>query len=74
MKQLSLIEGGETEHPPRRAKRLTWRQRELWHYLTTYGPKRASEVPTHRNPWGALRRLEALGLVRRGFDGKWRAR
>ena len=72
--QLSLIRGGEVDHPPPRSKRLTWRQKQLLAYLRTYGPKRGCEVSTHANPWGALRRLEALGLVSQGFDGRWRVR
>lgn len=68
-----VLGGGEVEHPPR-PKRLTYRQRELVAFLTTYGPKRTGEIPTHTDQSGALRRLERLGLVTRGFDGRWRAR
>jgi hypothetical protein len=64
---------GPTRHPPRAPKRLTWRQRQLWNYVRTYGPIHTADVRTHVDGLGALRRLERLGLVVRGFDGKWGA-
>lgn len=73
MKQLDIY-GGEVEYPPPLHRHLTYRQRELIGYLHLCGPVRAVAVPTHRNPWGALRRLEALGLATKGFDGRWQAR
>jgi len=71
VKQLTIT--GEEVEFPRRPKRLTWRQRQLVLYLKAHGPRRAGQIPTHANPWGALHRLEALGLVRHGMDGRWSA-
>jgi hypothetical protein len=73
VRQLRLV-GPDEAWPPPPPKRLTWRQRQLIAYLRTYGAKRTREVPTHVDPLGALRRLERLGLVVQGFDGRWRAR
>jgi hypothetical protein len=73
MRQLDIF-GNEVDYPPPAHRALTYRQHELIGYLHMKGPMRASKVPTHRNPWGALRRLEMLGLVSRGFDGRWQAR
>jgi hypothetical protein len=63
---------GSERHPPRPPRRLSWRQRELLHYVATWEPLRASACPTHRHPAAALARLERLGLVVRGDDGLWR--
>lgn len=72
VRQLTLV-GEEQDYPPPRPKRLTWRQRQLVAYLRTYGPRRGCEIPTHANPWAALHRLQALGLVAHGMDGRWTA-
>jgi hypothetical protein len=58
-------------HPPPRARHLSFRQRELVRWVRLHGAVRAAKVPTHRDGYSALRRLEDVGLVTRDDGGWW---
>lgn len=58
--------------PLHKAKTLTQRQRDLLLWLRmTYPTTTASAGRFYADPSGALRRLEALGLVERVSRGRW---
>lgn len=72
-----LLDGGEVVHPMR-VRHLTERQRELLRFIRWAG-RHGSPIVTYEarvfyaDPHGALRRLEALGLVCRAGRGCWKA-
>jgi hypothetical protein len=72
-----LLDGGEVAHPMR-VRHLTERQRELLRFMRWAG-RHGSPIVTYEarmlyaDPHGALRRLEALGLVCRAGRGCWKA-
>lgn len=73
------FDGGSVPYPPPRPRRLTERQRLLVRYMRFYVAMRPDlpAFPTwaaclyYADPHGALRRLEALGLVHRAGRGWW---
>lgn len=73
------IDGGSVPYPLPPPRHLTERQRRLVRYLRFYVEQKARPFPTAEavlyfaDPSGALRRLEALGLVERIARGYWRA-
>jgi len=73
--QLTL-DGGAVPYPIPPPRRLTERQR----YLLAYMRARSNPTmptylarPFYVDPYGALRRLERMGLVQRVARGKWTA-
>jgi hypothetical protein len=76
--QLLLDGSGEVPFPMRAGRRLTERQRELLRFIRWAG-RHGSPIVTYEarvfyaDPHGALRRLEALGLVCRAGRGCWKA-
>jgi len=68
------IDGELIEHPTPRPRRLTERQRDLLRFIRFAGVIYTREA--HRyyiDANGALRRLEAVGLVRRRSGRRWEA-
>lgn len=73
-KQLT-IDGGEVAYPLPRPKRLTTRQHDFLLVLTA-GDEPMATRDVRRffvDASGAMRRLEALGLVRQVRRGRWAA-
>ena len=70
------IDGGAVPHPLTAPRRLNHRQRDLWLWaamaptgsITTGDARRF-----YADPAGALRRLEAFGVMRRLERGTWKA-
>ena len=70
------IDGASVPHPLPAPRRLNARQRDLWlwaamapgGFITTAQARRF-----YADPAGALRRLEAFGVMRRLEHGRWRA-
>lgn len=79
MSEQLTIDGELVAYPPPRPRQLATRQRDLLRWLRLLSTVWADGVPTrmvgqfYADPSGALRRLEALGLVRRVSRGKWAA-
>lgn len=68
------IDGGSVPYPLPPPRHLTERQRELLRLMRAGGPRWTFECrQVYADPTGALRRLEALGLVERIARGYWRA-
>jgi hypothetical protein len=72
------LDGDAVPYPLPRARHLTERQRDLLRYVAVVYDQ-AESFPTGMagrffvDASGALRRLEAMGRVRRIGRGKWRA-
>lgn len=70
------IDGDEVPMGKRPPKALTFRQRELYWFVAIQIPLHVTTAECRlffRDPSGALRRLEALGLIEHVERGKWRA-
>ena len=78
MPEQLTIDGELVPYPLPAPRTLTTRQRTLVRWMRFYVEQHDRPFPTGAASWyyadaaGALRRLEALGLVRRVERGKWR--
>ena len=70
------IDGELVPYPLPPPRRLTTRQRALLRFIRADPAPIAARQARHffADPYGALRRLEALGLVRRRGRGRWEAK
>jgi len=67
------VDGREEPFPGARVHRLTERQRELVRFVATYDSILTLEAKMfYADAHGALKRLEALGLIEHVRRGRWR--